>query len=68
MPISLMGGNLDVNSGKFGMYATALSVGLYLDTAVTGGIGGYDSRRAALSGTASGRTGGGDLNVLVSGG
>jgi outer membrane autotransporter protein len=62
------GGNLDVNSGKFGLYATAFSGGFYLDTAVTGGISGYDTHRAALLGTASGSTNGGDLNVLVNGG
>jgi len=61
-------GDLDVNSGKFGLYATAFSGGFYLDTAVTGGISGYDSHRAALGGTASGSTNGGDLNVLVNGG
>ena len=61
-------GNLDVNSGKFGLYATAFSGGFYLDTAVTGGISGYDTHRAALLGTASGSTNGGDLNVLVNGG
>jgi outer membrane autotransporter protein len=61
-------GNMDVNSGKFGLYATAFSGGFYLDTAVTGGISEYDSHRTALLGTASGSTDGGDLNVLVNGG
>jgi len=61
-------GNLDVNSGNFGIYATAFSGGFYLDTAVTGGPNAYDSHRTALLGTASGSTDGGDLNVLVSGG
>jgi outer membrane autotransporter protein len=61
-------GNLDVNSGKFGLYGTAFSGGFYLDSAVTGGFSGYDTRRTALLGTASGSTNGGDLNVLVNGG
>jgi outer membrane autotransporter protein len=61
-------GNLDINSGKFGLYGTAFSGGLYLDSAVTGGFSGYDTRRTALLGTASGSTNGGDLNVLVNGG
>jgi outer membrane autotransporter protein len=61
-------GDIDVNSGKFGLYATAFSGGLYLDSAVTGGFSGYDTRRTALFGTASGSTNGGDLNVLVNGG
>jgi outer membrane autotransporter protein len=61
-------GNMDVNSGKFGLYATAFSGGFYLDSAVTGGISEYDSHRTALLGTASGSTDGGDINVLVNGG
>jgi outer membrane autotransporter protein len=61
-------GNMDVNSGKFGLYGTAFSGGFYLDSAVTGGISEYDSHRTALLGTASGSTDGGDLNVLVNGG
>ena len=61
-------GNMDVNSGKFGLYATAFTGGFYLDSAVTGGISEYDSHRTALLGTASGSTDGGDLNVLVNGG
>lgn len=62
------GGDIDVNSGKFGLYSTAFSGGFYLDSAVTGGFSGYDTRRPALLGTASGSTNGGDLNVLVNGG
>jgi autotransporter-associated beta strand protein len=61
-------GNLDVNSAKFGLYATAFSGGFYLNSAVTGGWSDYDSHRTALGGTASGSTDGGDINVLVSGG
>jgi outer membrane autotransporter protein len=61
-------GNLDVNSGTFGLYATAFRGGFYLDTAVTGGPSEYNSHRTALLGTASGDTEGGNLNVLVSGG
>jgi outer membrane autotransporter protein len=61
-------GNLDVNSGTFGIYATAFSGGFYLDSALTGGISEYDSHRTALLGTASGSTDGGYLNVLINGG
>jgi autotransporter-associated beta strand protein len=61
-------GDIDVNSGNFGLYATAFTGGFYLDTALTGGVSGYDTRRTALLGTASGSTNGGDLNVLVNGG
>lgn len=62
------GGDLDVNSGTIGLYATVFSGGFYLDSAVTGGISGYDSHRVALLGTANGSTNGGNLNVLVAAG
>ena len=62
------GGNLDVNGGKLGFYATAFANGFYLDTALTGGFSGYNSQRTALLGSASGNTEGGELNVLVAGG
>jgi autotransporter-associated beta strand protein len=60
--------NIGVNGGKLGVYATAFSSGFYLDTAVIGGLSGYDTRRTALEGTARGETLGGDLNVAVAGG
>jgi autotransporter-associated beta strand protein len=59
------GGNIDVNAGKIGMYATVFGNGFYLDTAVSGGPSGYTTRRTALQGTANGSTDGGDLDVLV---
>ena len=62
------GGDIDVNSGKFGVYATAFSQGFYLDTAVSGGPSGYSSQRAALQGNASGSTNGGDFDFLVAAG
>ena len=62
------GGNIDVNGGKLGAYATIFGNGFYLDTAVTGGPSGYQTRRTALQGTASGNTGGADFNVMVAGG
>jgi uncharacterized protein with beta-barrel porin domain len=40
----------------------------YLDTAVSGGLSGYDTHRTALLGTASGSTNGADIDVLVAGG
>jgi outer membrane autotransporter protein len=60
--------SIAVNGGKLGLYATAFGGGFYLDTAVIGGLNGYDTRRTALEGTASGDTVGGDLNVLVAAG
>ena len=62
------GGNIDVNAGKIGLYATAFANGFYLDAAVSGGPSGYNTRRTALLGTASGSTDGGDVNVLVAAG
>jgi autotransporter-associated beta strand protein len=59
------GGSIDVNGGKLGAYATIFGDGFYLDTAVTGGPTGYQTRRVALQGTASGNTGGADFNVMV---
>jgi outer membrane autotransporter protein len=60
--------SITANGGKLGMYATAFGSGFYLDTAVIGGINGYETRRTALEGTARGRATGGDLNVLLAGG
>jgi autotransporter-associated beta strand protein len=62
------GGNIDVNGGKMGLYATAFGNGFYLDVAATGGPSGYNTHRTALQGTASGSTDGADFNVLVAGG
>src|SRR5206468_3314090 len=61
-------GNIDVNGGKIGLYATAFAKGFYLDTAVSGGPSGYNTKRAALEGTANGSIDGGDVNVLVAAG
>jgi len=62
------GGNLDVNAGNLGLYATLFGSGFYLDTAVTGGPSGYDTQLTALLGTATGSTDGGNFNVLVAAG
>ena len=62
------GGNIDVNGGKMGLYATLFGNGFYLDAAVTGGPSGYNTHRTALQGTASGSTDGADVNALVAGG
>jgi outer membrane autotransporter protein len=59
------GGDIDVNGGKLGLYATYFTGGFYVDTAVTGGYNSYDTRRSALQGDARGSTDGGELNVLV---
>ena len=61
-------GNINVDGGTGGFYATAFGNGFYVDTSVTGGASSYDTRRTALLGTATGSTDGGNLNVLVAGG
>jgi autotransporter-associated beta strand protein len=67
--VSLVGGgNIDVNGGTFGAYATLFGNGFYLDTAVTGGPNGYDTERTGLQGSASGSTEGADVNVVVAAG
>jgi len=62
------GGDIDVNAGTIGMYATVFGNGFYLDTAVSGGPSGYTTHRTALQGDANGSTSGGDLNFLVAAG
>jgi autotransporter-associated beta strand protein len=62
------GGNVDVNAGSVGLYATAFANNFYLDAAVSGGPNGYDTHRTALQGSASGSTEGANVNVLVAGG
>jgi autotransporter-associated beta strand protein len=59
------GGNIDVNGGKIGLYATLFGNGFYLDAAVSGGPSGYNTHRTALQGTASGSTDGADVDALV---
>jgi uncharacterized protein with beta-barrel porin domain len=59
------GGNIDVNSGQFGLYATAWTRGFYLDAAISGGPNGYNSHRNALQGSANGDTSGPSFNVLA---
>ena len=62
------GGDLDVNAGQLGLYATLFRDGFYADAAVTGGPSGYHTRRTALLGSASGSTVGGNLNTFIAAG
>jgi autotransporter-associated beta strand protein len=62
------GGDVDVNAGTVGLYATAFANNFYLDAAASGGPNGYDTHRTALQGSASGSTDGANVNVLVAGG
>jgi outer membrane autotransporter protein len=58
-------GDLDVNGGKVGLYATAFGGGFYADAATIGGFDGYDTDRAALLGNAHGSTDGAEFTALV---
>ena len=44
-------GNIDVNSGRGGLYATWYHRGIYLNAAIYGGYNNYDSSRSGLGGT-----------------
>jgi outer membrane autotransporter protein len=57
-------GRIFVNSGTVGLYGTYFQGGFYVDTAVSGGYNGYDSRRSGFGGDARGSTDGGQLDVL----
>jgi T5SS/PEP-CTERM-associated repeat protein/autotransporter-associated beta strand protein len=69
----LQPGDIGVDSGRGGLYATyfnrGFSVGtFYLNGAIYGGYNSYDSRRPALAGVATGNTDGGEFSTFVSGG
>jgi outer membrane autotransporter protein len=61
-------GNLEVDGGKIGLYATAFGGGFYVDGAVIGGFNDYDTDRTALLGTARGSTDGAEFTALVASG
>jgi outer membrane autotransporter protein len=61
-------GDIDVDSGRGGVYATWFNHGFYLDGAIYGGHNVYSSSRATLGGMASGGTGGAEYNTFISGG
>jgi len=51
-------GDIDVNSGRWGLYATYFNGGFYVDTAVWAGYNSYDTSRQGLLGQATGNTDG----------
>jgi outer membrane autotransporter protein len=61
-------GDLEVDGGKIGLYATAFGGGFYVDTAAIGGFNDYDIDRTALLGSAHGSTDGAEFTALVAGG
>ena len=61
-------GNIDVNSGRGGLYATWFNHGIYLNGAIYGGHNSYDSSRSGLGGLATGNTEGAEWSTFISGG
>ena len=61
-------GNIDVNSGRGGIYATWYNHGIYLDGAIYAGHNNYSSSRSGLGGSADGNTGGTEWSTFISGG
>jgi outer membrane autotransporter protein len=61
-------GEIDVNSGRGGIYATWYNHGIYLNGAIFGGHSVYSSTRSTLGGLACGDTEGTDFSMFVSGG
>jgi outer membrane autotransporter protein len=61
-------GDIDVDSGRGGIYATWFNHGIYLNAAIYGGHNVYSSSRATLGGMASGGTGGAEYSTFISGG
>ena len=57
------GGKINTDGLKLGLYATYFRDGFYVDAAVQGGYNTYDTRRAALRGSATGSTDGTDFNA-----
>ncbi len=61
-------GDIDVNSGRGGLYATWFNHGIYLNGAIYGGHNNYESNRSSLGGLATGGTEGAEWSTFVSGG
>ena len=61
-------GDIDINSGRGGLYATWFSHGIYLNGAIYGGHNNYESSRSSLGGLATGGTEGAEWSTFISGG
>lgn len=62
------GGDMDVDGGKAGLYATWFNGPLYIDGYVGGGYNSYDIKRAALNGNATGSTDSPELDTFLTAG
>ena len=61
-------GDIDVDSGRGGVYLTLFEHGFYLDGGIYGGHNVYNSSRAALGGLANGGTDGAEFGTFVAAG
>ncbi len=61
-------GNIDVDSGRGGVYASWFDRGFYLNGGIYGGHSVYDSSRSTIGGMASGGTSGAEYSSFLSGG
>ncbi|MEY2479600.1 MAG: hypothetical protein QOI04_527 [Verrucomicrobiota bacterium] len=60
----LNGGDLTIDGGKIGLYATWFSGGFYIDGAVGGGYNSYDTHRADIFGLIRGSTDGAEFSTF----
>jgi outer membrane autotransporter protein len=58
-------GDVEVNTGRFGLYASYFQDGLYVNGAVFGGYNSYETNRQALLGPATGSTDGQEFSAFV---
>ena len=61
-------GDIEVDSGRGGLYATWFNRGFYLNGAIYGGHNTYESGRSGLGGMANGSTEGAEWSTFISGG
>ena len=57
-------GDIDVNTGRGGLYATYFDRGFYINGAVYGGHNSYNTSRQELQGMANGSTSGGEFSTF----
>src|SRR5271165_4302857 len=61
-------GDIDVNTGTGGLYATYFDRGFYVNGAVSGGYNSYNTRRQGLNGSANGSTNGAEFSTFAQAG
>jgi outer membrane autotransporter protein len=61
-------GDIDVNTGRGGLYATYFDHGFYINAAAYGGYNSYSTSRAALLGNANGSTDSGEFSTWTEAG